>query len=170
MVSQSTRANTAAETRFRIDAPNSRQRAVKVMALDGRSETVVKRLAKGQWGGASFLTASAFAAALSSDTRFSMASWLSDLAGRGKALVDALDATDLVAMIATAGENSAAASVIGEACSMRRVTTIAFVLSSPSIPEEVLSRTLAQLRPWTLMLVIAQTDDCIAEVLSALRA
>jgi hypothetical protein len=60
--------------------------------------------------------------------------------------------------------------VIGEACSMRRVTTIAFVLSSPSIPEEVLSRTLAQLRPWTLMLVIAQTDDCIAEVLSALRA
>jgi hypothetical protein len=33
-----------------------------------------------------------------------------------------------------------------------------------------LSRTLAQLRPWTLMLVIANTTDYIGDMLQALRA
>ena len=170
MSSESARANAAAEARFRIDDANSRQRAVKVMALDARSEAVVRHLARGRWGGASFFTASAFAPAPSTDARFSMASWLSDLTGRTKDLVDELDTADLVAMVATVGENSQAASVIGEACSMKRVTTIAFVLSSPSTPQEALSRTLAQLRPWTLMLVVAGDEDYIAEVLTALRA
>ena len=34
MLSESARAASAAEARYRIDAPNSRQRAVKVIALD----------------------------------------------------------------------------------------------------------------------------------------
>jgi uncharacterized protein (DUF697 family) len=100
-----------------------------------------------------------------------MASWLSDLAGRSKDLVDELNTADLVVMLATAGENlQQVASVIGEACKAKHVTTIAFVLGSTSTSQEALSRTLAQLRPWTLMLVIAASEEGIAETLAALRA
>jgi uncharacterized protein (DUF697 family) len=103
--------------------------------------------------------------------QFSMASWLSDLAGRTKDLVDELNGADLVALVATAGENlQQVAPVIGEACKAKHVTTIAFVLGSASIPQDALSRTLRQLRPWTLMLVIAPSEETITETLAALRA
>jgi hypothetical protein len=36
--------------------------------------------------------------------------------------------------------------------------------------DEALSKTLGQLRPWSLMLVIASTDDYIEDMLVALRA
>ena len=73
-------------------------------------------------------------------------------------------------MIATAGEDAQAASLIGEACSMKRVMTTALVLGATSISDAALSRTLAQLRPWALMLVIASAEEYIADMLAALRA
>jgi hypothetical protein len=170
MASESARASSAMEARFRIDAPNSRSRAVKVMALDGRSEALVKRLAQEQWDSASFFVASAFTAAPRADTPFSMRTWLIDIAGRTKDLVDEIGSADLVVMIATAGENTLAASAVGEACNIKRVTTSAFVLASPSASDEALSITLAQLRPWALMLVIASAEDYVADMLRALRA
>ena len=36
--------------------------------------------------------------------------------------------------------------------------------------DEALSKTLAQLRPWALMLVIASAEEYIADMLTALRA
>ena len=173
MSSESARANATAEARFRIDDVNWRQRIVKVMALDRRSEPVVRRLAQDEWGGATFLTASAFAPVPRPNAamEFAMDSWLRDLAGRSKDLVDELNGADLIAMVATAGENlQEVASVIGEACRTKHVTTIAFVLGSAATPQEALSRTLTQLRPWTLMLVIAASEAAIAEALAALRA
>ena len=171
MSNESARANTAAEARFRVDDANWRQRVVKVMALDRRSEPVVRRLAQGQWGGATFFTASAFAPAANRDQQFSLANWLSDLAGGTKDLADELNTADLVALVATAGENlQEVASVIGQACKAKHVTTIAFVLRSASTPQEALSGTLTQLRPWTLMLVIVASEEAIAEALLALRA
>ena len=143
------------------------------MALDRRSEPVVRRLAQRRWGGAGFYTASAFAPAPAAQAaiQFSMASWLSDLAGRTKHLVDELKTADLVALVATAGEDlQQVASVIGEACGTQRVTLIGFVLGSASTPPAALSRTLAQLRPWTLMLVMAASEEAIVEALCALRA
>ena len=46
MQSESARMSSAAEARFRIDAPNSLPRAVKIIALDAPSERVVKKLAQ----------------------------------------------------------------------------------------------------------------------------
>ena len=63
MQSESARMSSAAEAKFRINRPNSQPRAVKVIALDARSERIVKELAQGQWQRASFLTASAFSGA-----------------------------------------------------------------------------------------------------------
>ena len=161
--------SSAAELRFRINAPNAMPRRVKVIALDPPSEIVVKHLAQLRWNNATFFTASAFAVA-PPRVGFSMQGWLSDLAGRSKDLIDEASGADLVVMVATAGENAQAAALIGEACSLRRVNTTGLILGGASATDEMLARTLAQLRPWSLMLVIANGEDYIEDMLRALRA
>jgi hypothetical protein len=99
-----------------------------------------------------------------------MSGWLSDLAGHARNLADEIAAADQVVMVATAGENAEAASIIGEACSVRRIMTTGLILAAASASDEALSRTLAQLRPWALMLVIAGSEEYIGDMLAALRA
>jgi len=170
MQSESARMASAAEARFRIDAPNSKPRAIKVIALDRPSDRVVKRLAQATWNQASFFTASAFAGAPQGTGSFSMTGWLSDVAGRTTDLVNEVDGADLVVMVATAGENASAAAIIGEACSVKRVNTTSLIVAGAGASDEALAKTLAQLRPWSLMLVIASADDYIEDMLRALRA
>ena len=55
MISESARVTTAAEARFRINAPNSRQRVIKIIALGHTSERLVKHLATREWNQATFL-------------------------------------------------------------------------------------------------------------------
>jgi hypothetical protein len=169
MLSESARMSSAAEARFRIDAPNSKPRHVKVIALDPTSEAVVKHLAERRWNNASFFTASAFASA-PPGRGFSMQGWLSDLAGRTKDLIDEVNSADLVVMVATAGENAQAATLIGEACSVKRVNTTGLILGGAHATDQMLSKTLSQLRPWSLMLVIATREDYVEDMLTALRA
>jgi hypothetical protein len=161
--------SSGAEARFRIDAPNSTPRRVKIVALDRTSESVVASLARRPWNNASFFTASAFAGA-PPERGFSMQGWLADLTGRTRDLIDEVDSADLVVMVAAAGEDAGAAALIGEACSLRRVNTTGLILSGPSIADDTLSKTLAQLRPWSLMLVIAEGEDYVEDMLRALRA
>jgi hypothetical protein len=172
MQSESARMSSAAEAKFRIAAPNSRPRAVKVIALDVASERVVKELARDSWQGATFLTASAFAGAASSSApeRFSLGGWLNDLAGRTKNLVEEVASADLVVMVATAGESAGAAAIIGEACAVRHVMTTALILGTASSSDEALSKMLAQLRPHAMMLVISNANEYIKDMLTALRA
>jgi hypothetical protein len=170
MLSESARMSSAAEARFRIEAPNSTPRAIKVIALDRPSESVVKTLAQSAWNNATFFTASAFAGSPHKDQPFSMQGWLSDLAGRTKDLLDEINTADLVVMVATAGENAQAASVIGEACGLKRVMTTALILGSAAKSDEVLAKTLAAVRPYAQMLVIASAEEYIFDMLTALRA
>ncbi len=170
MDSESARMSSAAEAKFRIAKPNSQPRAVKVIALDGKSERIVKELAQSSWQRATFLTATAFSGAPQPSGRFSMGGWLADLAGRTKDLVNEVDTADLVVMVATAGENAAAAAIIGEACAVKHVMTTALILGSATTPDETLSKMLAQLRPHAMMLVISSADEYIADMLTALRA
>ena len=148
MLSESARMSSAAEAAFRIQAPNSRPRTIKIIALDAQSEDVVRRLAAASWNQATFFTAASFT----------------------KNLSDEVTGADLVVMVAMPGGNAQAASVIGEACSRQRVMTTALVVGSLTASDEALSRTLAQLRPWSLMVVIANADDFIEDMLAALRA
>jgi hypothetical protein len=175
MDSESARMSSAAEARFRIVKPNSQPRAVKVIALDTRSESVIKQLAEASWQRASFLTATAFSGAPPIAPRlggekFSVGGWLADLAGRTKDLVDEVESADLVVMVASAGENAAAAAIIGEACAVKHVMTTALILGGAATSDETLSKMLAQLRPHVMMLVISSADEYIADMLSALRA
>jgi hypothetical protein len=170
MTSESARMSSTAEAKFRIEAPNSSPRAVKVIALDAASERVVKDLAQASWQRASFLTASAFSSAPRQGEPFSMGGWLNDLAGRTKDLIAEVDSADLVVMVASAGENAAAAAIIGEACNVKRVMTTALILGGASSSDETLSKMLAQLRPHAMMLVISSADEYIKDMLTALRA
>ena len=170
MESESARMSSAAEARFRIEAPNSVPRAIKVIALDAASEAVVKELAAAPWQRASFLTASAFSGRPAGGERFSMGGWLADLAGRAKNLVDEVEAADLVVMVASAGENAAAAALIGEACHLKHVMTTALILGGASSSDETLSKMLGALRPHAMMLVISSADEYIKDMLTALRA
>ena len=170
MQTESARMTTAEEARYRINYPNSSPRAVKVVALDHPSEAVVKRVAQGSWQRATFFTAPKIEGTPKSGDRSSMKAWLSDLAGRTKDLIDEVDSADLVVMVATAGENAQVATLIGEACSLKRVNTTGLILGGASASDEMLSKTLSQLRPWSLMLVIANREDYIEDMLIALRA
>jgi hypothetical protein len=150
--------NSGAEARFRIQDPNSKPRIIKVIALDHASETVVSRVANGSWQNATFLTAAAFP-----DTA-------RDFFGQPKDLTKEVDSADLVVMVAGPGGEAHAASVIGEACSARRIMTTGLVVGANRTSEETVSKTLSQLRPWSLMLVVADPDDYIVGMLAALRA
>jgi hypothetical protein len=73
-------------------------------------------------------------------------------------------------MVATAGENAAAAAIISEACSVKHVMTTALILGSATSSDDTMSKMLAQLRPHAMMLVIASADEYIKDMLTALRA
>ena len=143
--------SSAAEARFRLDAPNSRPRTVKVIALDAGSEPVVEALAERRWNGATFFTAAEF---------------VSD----AERLRAAVDTADLVVMVATAGGHARDVALIGEACSRKRVTTTGLIVCDEETSDAALSETLSRLRPWMLMLVVASSTDYVEDMLLALRA
>jgi hypothetical protein len=99
-----------------------------------------------------------------------MQAWLSDLAGRTKALVEEVNSADLIVMVSSAGTAAQAAAVIGEACAVRKVMTMALIIGSEQRSNDELSKTLASLRPFAQMVVIASGDEYIEEMLAALRA
>lgn len=166
--SESARATSAAEARYRIGDPNSKPRSVKVIALDPPSERLVKRIAQGSWNGASFFTSGLDDAAPSGEI-WSMQPRLSDLAGRTKDLVEEIATADLVVMISTAGGNPQVASVISEACALKHVMATGLIVDGSSKPE-ALSHTLARLRPHVGMLVVADGEEYVEAMLVALHA
>jgi hypothetical protein len=141
-----------------------------VVALDTPSERVVKRVAQQAWQRATFFTSIKFEGAQRGGESWSMQAWLGDLAGRTKALVEEVAGADLVVMVSTAGSSAQAAAVIGEACAARKVMTMALIIGSEQQSDDALSKTLATLRPYASMIVIANGDEYIEEMLSALRA
>jgi hypothetical protein len=161
MLSESARTSSAAEARFRVQAANSKGRAIKVVAVDRSSESVVRRLAKAPWNHAAFFTAS---------SEQTVDRYLTDLSGRTSDVMTEVEAADLVMMVATPSGHAHAASIIGEACTLKGVMTTALIFGAASASDEALSKTLAQLRPWSLMVVIADADDYVDDLLTALRA
>ena len=84
-------------------------------------------------------------------------------------LVGDIDGADLVLMLASAGSDAAAAAAIGQACSDRRVMTHAVIVRASQATDEALSATLAQVRPWSLMVVVVNDDDYVDDILRSFR-
>lgn len=173
MPSESSRVTTATEARFRINYPNSKRRAVKVVALDAESRQLVDELARMPWDGASFFTSVSFsgnAAPPRASETGSVEAWLRDIAGQTKNLIDEIETADVVVMVSAAGGDAQAALLIGEACAVRKTTVIGLVLQTPSTTDEETSRTLKNMRPFATMLVIASGVEYVEAMLTALRA
>jgi hypothetical protein len=170
MLSESARMTTAHEARFRINYPNSRPRAIKVVALDETSRQLVDDISKLNWNQAAFFTSISFEGAAPRAEDSSVKAWLSDIAGHTQDLLGTIEDADFVVMVAQAGEDAQGASVIGEACAPRNITTIGIIVQSASTTDEELARTLSHMRPFSKMLVIATAPDYIEAMLTALRA
>ena len=76
---------------------------------------------------------------------------------------------DFVVMVTSAGADAHAAATIGEACSRRRITTATVVVRGATPTDEMLSKTLAQVRPWSLMVVVAGDDSYLDDLLKSFR-
>ena len=76
---------------------------------------------------------------------------------------------DFVVMVTAAGKDARAAATIGEICSRRRITTATVVVRGPSATDEMLSTTLAQVRPWSLMVVVASDESYLDDLLKSFR-
>jgi hypothetical protein len=165
MLSESARMSSAAEARFRLQAPNSKPRTIKVIALDAASDAVMQRLAGRVWEHAQFFRVSA-----GNGGGASPAGTLTDISGQPANIQSEVNNADLVIMLASPGGRAQAAALVGQACSLRRVMTTTLIVGNSTASDEALSQTLVQVRPWSLMLVIARTDDYIADMMAALRA
>jgi hypothetical protein len=154
----------------RITEQDSRPRMIKIIALDPRSESVLERLGEARWKSASFLTTMAFSASVGERRDASLRRWFSDLAGRARDLVNDVEGADSVIMVVTAGEDTEAAALIGEACGIKDVPLTAVVLGATSCCEKTLDTTLSQLRPHVSVLVVSHEDEYVGDMLEALRA
>jgi len=162
VLSECARATTAEEARYRVDYPNSISRRIKIIALDKSAERVVRRLAGGNWNSVTFMTAVKDGASASAD-------WLADLAGEALSLLDQMSAADHVVTVSTAGE-SADTALIAEVCNARRIMLTALVIDPANLPDAQLLRTMAPLRAHASMLVVANDEEYVEAMLTALRA
>jgi hypothetical protein len=171
MQSESARVTTAQEAKYRIQYPNSKRRSVKVIALDPASAEVIDELAKKEWNGATFFRALSFTSKNEPGTTDAgMSAWLNDLAGRTLDLVDEVATADFVVVVSAAGEDARSVSVIADACTAHHKTMVALVVPRDGSSEEDISSSMAHLRPFARMLVIAHDADYITAMLTALRA
>ena len=166
MQSECARVTTAAETRFRVEAPNSRPRSVPVIALGAGSERLLKELLEGRSEPSFFgvLPGDAAPAAAGSNTLRNIQT------GAAKDLGDVLTSADHVVVIVTEGEDSEMAPMISEACKVFNVPTTALLLGKVGATEQTLSKAASCFRPWVSMLVVADAEDYVGAMLNALRA
>lgn len=160
----SARAHTAAEAKFRITYPLAPARAVRVIALDGGAEAIVRRAAAMPWHSASFFMA---------DTSWSREVLeggpseviLHNLDGTSASLNELLIDVDATIMVATADTGTEAAGAIGSACAIRGIMTAGLVFGKSTS-----SMTVSALRPYARVLVVSNDESDLEAILIAMRA
>ena len=90
-------------------------------------------------------------------------------AGDIERLIADVDEADLVLMLVSAGGDADAAATIGRACSAKRVMTHTVIVRASAASDAALSKTLAQVRPWSLMVVVVNDDDYVDDILRSFR-
>jgi hypothetical protein len=167
-------AATAAEAKFRINGKPQAARSVSVVALDRGAARVMADLIDRPWLGARFLTVNGAMdggavdggppASPARDGHQAADLMLRREHGDQVGLSEALRDTDLLLMIATADDGAAAAGVIGDACTLRGITTAAVVLGSSS------QQAVRAMRPYARVLLVTEDQQDVAELMSAVGA
>lgn len=174
-------AATAAEARFRIDYPDTRPRAARVIALDADAADLVRHMAAGHWRGGHFLRYEAEVPRGGPDGNgadgapgAAADATLRTSDGTAVLLSSELDDADSAVMIATAQASASAASIIGDACAARRIMSAGLVISgrppgSANGNDANVDDVVAALRPNAMVLVVLQDHHDVPEILAALR-
>jgi hypothetical protein len=84
-------------------------------------------------------------------------------------VIGEIDGADLVLMVVRAGGNTTAVSAIGTACSDLRVMTHTVVIGDAASSDAALSKTLGEVRPWSLMVVVVDRRDYVDDILKSFR-
>jgi hypothetical protein len=180
--SESARAASREESRFRITRPLAPARNARVIALDRAAEAVARRVARGPWARARFYTVACGASAPSGGPvadgapdadRFAPGAGgasadsppLFELHGRPAALTDVLTGTDVVVILATEDSGRAQAAAIGRECGARSITTAGVILGDGFEADDAM----AALRPYARVLLLSADESDVFELLTALR-
>ncbi|HEX5996800.1 MAG TPA: hypothetical protein VFY84_16795 [Jiangellales bacterium] len=159
------RAATAAEARFRINAPIAPSRGARVIALDEGAEAVVRRVAEQQWSSARFFVCRP--PGLLPTSNGDVADLvLRSTDGSESRLSTELAGADVAVMVATTDDGADAAGAIGDACTLRAIMTAGVVIRDGHDAEA----TVSALRPHARVLMVTRDEHDVSEVLSALRA
>jgi len=154
-------AATAAEARFRIDAKPQTPRASSVVALDDGAMALVRELAGQEWNAARFLgLPDGMPAGEYADLQ------LRTVDGEAVRLSDELGRADFVMMIATEGGGAAAATTIGDACTLRGIMTAGLVVGANGESGPALTA----LRPNARVLLVTGDERDATELLAAVGA
>jgi hypothetical protein len=151
------RAATAAEARYRIDAPIAPARGARVIALDEGAAAVASRVAGQSWTNARFF---------SCEGGESEGLRLTGIGGSPAELADQLVDADVVVMVATEDAGAACAYAIGKACWERSIMTAGIVLGDGFEAQHAV----AALRPHARVLLPSADETDVVELLTALRA
>jgi hypothetical protein len=158
-LSSCARAASAAEARFRIDAPVESRRA-RVIALDEPAAAVLRSVAALEWASARFFVCDTVGEGGDADDLL-----LRGIDGSPAVLSGELAGAHVVVMVATQDSGADSAYAIGKACWERAVMTAGLVLGDGS-------RTLgavAALRPHARVLLPTADESDLVELLTALR-
>jgi hypothetical protein len=157
-------ATTAAEARYRINARPQPPRATSVVALDDGAMAVVRELADRSWNAARFLGCADGPVGDPADGFADIV--LRTVDGIPVRLSEELARADFVMMIATEGRGAAAASTIGDACTLRGIMTAGLIVDADGRSDAAL----VALRPNARVLLVTDDDQDATELLVAVGA
>lgn len=168
MLHSCARAATAEEAQFRIQAPNSRQRRSRIFALDAAAAEAMFAITEDPWNDAHFLTLSQ-AGPIDATKAGPGDLRLSQPDGSAADLLAELDGADVAVLLASEGTSEGAAEIIARECFERNIMCAALALGKGR-NDAALDRVVNSMRRFARVLVVAQDDDYIPAMLTALRA
>lgn len=168
MLSSCARAATAAEARYRVQYPNSLDRSVRIFALDAEAAEAMYAITEEPWHGAHFLTLGATGKIDPARTAAGDLP-LSHPDGTTTALTVELAGADIVVLLATRATVAGAAEVIARECFDRNIMCAGLALAKVE-GRSALDRVVNAMRPFTRVLVVAEDEEYIPAMLTALRA
>ena len=160
-------AATAEEARYRVQYPNSAPRTSRVFALDQAAAEAMYAVTEDPWNNTHFLTVLANGTTTTETKPNDIP--ISHPDGAPANLEAELTNADVVVLIATDGSSEAVAEVIARECFERKIMCAGLALKRGNSSDK-LDRVVNSMRRFTRVLVVAQDDDYIPAMLTALRA
>ena len=152
---------------YRVQYPNSATRTTRIFALDQAAAEAMYAITDDLWDNAHFLTVLGNGKITADTNSYNVP--ISHPDGTPANLDAELAGADVVVLLATNGSSEAAAEVIARECFDRKIMCAGLALKrGPS--SESMDRVVNSMRRFTRVLVVAQDDDYIPAMLTALRA